>query len=138
MRSLLSAPILLAVLALPAAAQSRWKEVGKTASGNSVYVDPRSVKTAKGIITAKVRVKFTDPLKTDEGYWRLSQVTAMFDCAKSTVAVKESAYYSDYAGTKVVEHSVNAKPGFGTVIGGSMTKIVLDNLCKGAKPPVER
>ena len=130
MRSLLSAPILLAALAVPAAAQSRWKEVGKTASGNSVYVDPRSVKTANGIITAKVRVKFTEPVKTDNGAWRSSQVTAMFDCAKSTVAAKESAYYSDDAGTKVVEHSVNPKPGFGPAIGGSMTKVMLDYVCK--------
>jgi hypothetical protein len=130
MRSIFSAPILLAVLALPAAAQSRWKEVGKTSTGNSVYVDRRSVKTAKGIITAKVRVKFTEPVKTDNGYWRSSQVTAMFDCAKSAVAAKEASYYSDDAGTKVVEHSVNPKPGFGPAIGGSMTKVMLDYVCK--------
>ncbi|HEY4217247.1 MAG TPA: surface-adhesin E family protein [Gemmatimonadaceae bacterium] len=130
MRSLLSAPILLASLALPAAAQSRWKEVGKTSVGNIVYVDPRSVKTAKGIITAKVRVKFIDPVKTDNGVWRSSQVTAMFDCAKASVAAKESAYYSDDAGTKVVEHSVNPQPGFGPAIGGSMTKVMLDYVCK--------
>ena len=61
------------VLLLPserALAQSRWKEIGKTSSGNSVYVDPRSVKTVNGIVNARVRVKFTPPVATPQGACR--------------------------------------------------------------------
>ena len=127
---MLSSPLLLVLLAAPLSAQSRWKEVGKTSVGNPVYVDPRTVKTANGIISATVRVKFTEPVQTPKGVWRSSQVSAMFNCAKSSVAGKDATYYSDDAGTKVVEHTVTKLPGFGPVIGGSMTKVMLDYLCK--------
>ena len=130
-----------AVIALGSAAtpvahasfQSRWKEIGKTSAGNLVYVDPKSIKTVNGIIHARIRVRFVTPVETRQGKWASSQFAAMFDCAKSTFANKESTYYSDAAGTKVVEHSVNAKPGFGSPIGGSMTKIALDYVCKNKR-----
>jgi len=120
----------LTVAAHPAAAQSRWKEIGKTSVGNSVYVDSRSVKKVNGIVTARIQVKFAEPVVTPQGNWALSRHLAMFDCAKSTVAAKESIYYSDAAATKVVQKSTIAKPGFGSPIGGSMTKVALDYLCK--------
>lgn len=110
---------------------SRWKEIGKTSAGNLVYVDPRTVKKANGIITARIRVKFTEPVVTPRGNWVQSHHTAMFDCAKRTVAAKESVYYGDAAATRVVQRSAIAQPGFGTVIGGSMTQVALDYLCKG-------
>jgi hypothetical protein len=126
------------IAAHPAHAQSkplsRWKEIGKTSVGNSVYVDPRTVKRVNGIITARIRVKFTPPVPTPQGNWVSSQHLAMFDCAKSTEATKESIYYADEAGTKVVERKKNAMPGFGSVIGGSMTKVALDYLCATPAP----
>jgi hypothetical protein len=109
--------------------KSRWKEIGKTSTGNTVYVDPRSVKNVKGVVTARIRVKFAPPVKTASGTWVTSQHLAMFDCAKSTFAAKESTYYSDESGTTVVQHNVNKLPGFGPAIGGSMTKVALDYLC---------
>ena len=130
-------PFIVALLLLlpceRAAAQSRWKEIGKTSSGNSVYVDPRTVKTVNGIVTARVRVKFTTPVATPQGAWVSSQHIAMFDCAKSTVAAKETIYYADDAGTKIVEKKTIAKPGFGPAIGGSMTKVALDYFCAPKK-----
>ena len=123
--------LLLGAPALSASAQGRWKEIGKTASENSVYVDPRSVKKVNGIITARIRVKFTKPVKTPQGDWLSSQHIAMFDCAKSTVAAKETVYYGDLAATRVIEKKTIAQPGFGPAIGGSMTQIALDYLCKG-------
>lgn len=126
--------ILLVVPAFAAAAQARWKEIGKTSSGNSVYVDPRSVKTVNGIITARVRVKFDPPVKTPQGMWATSQTLAMFDCAKSAIAAKENVYYADEKGEKVVDRKVNAQPGFGPALGGSMGKLALDYLC-APKPP---
>jgi hypothetical protein len=122
--------LLLAVLAVPASAQGRWKEIGKTSAGNFVYIDPRTVKKVNGIITVRLRVKFTDPVKTPEGDWKSSQHIAMFNCAKATVAAKESIYYADETGTKVVERKTIAMPGYGPAIGGSMTKVALDYVCK--------
>jgi len=135
-------PLIVAFLALAAAtitapathAQSRWKEIGKTATGNSVYVDPRTVKTVNGIVTARIRVKFTTPVDAGPNVkWGSSQHIAMFNCAKSTVAAKETVYYADQAGTKVVERKTIAIPGFGSPIGGSMTRVALDYFC-AAKP----
>lgn len=113
-----------------AAAQSRWKEIGKTSAGNAVYVDPRSVKKVSGLVTARVRVRFDPPVKTPKGPWATSQTLATFDCAKSAVAAKENVYYADAAGTRVVDRTVNAKPGFGPVLQGSMGEIALAYLCK--------
>ena len=118
-----------------AIAQSRWKEIGKTSSGNSVYVDPRSVKTVNGIVNARVRVKFTVPVETPQGKWVTSQHVAMFDCAKSTVAAKETIYFADETGTKIVERKTIAKPGFGPALGGSMAKVALDYMCAPKAKP---
>ena len=126
--------ILLLVPAFAAAGQTRWKEIGKTSSGNSVYVDPRSVKKVNGIITARVRVKFEPPVKTPQGMWAASQTLAMFDCAKSAIAAKETVYYADEKTGKVVERKVNAQPGFGPALGGSMGKLALDYLCAPTPP----
>jgi len=130
MRHLVLCSTLLLSSAIPAFAQSRWKEIGKTASNNSVYIDPASVKTVKGIITARVQVKFTEPVKTPRGDWKLSRHVVMFDCAKRTVAAKSSTYYGDVAATKIIESKTLAQPGFGTVFVGSMTQIALDYVCK--------
>jgi hypothetical protein len=56
------------------------------------------VKTVNGIVNARVRVKFTVPVETPQGKWVTSQHVAMFDCAKSTVAAKETIYYADETG----------------------------------------
>lgn len=122
--------MLSAALATPSVAQGRWKEIGKTSANNIVYVDTKSVKTKDGITTANLQVKFVTPVKTPQGNWMLSRHVAMFDCAKRTVAAKSSTYYSDAAATKVVQQSTNKIPGFGTAIGGSMTQVAMDYLCK--------
>jgi hypothetical protein len=123
--------ILLAAPILGAGAQGRWKEIGKTSVGNLVYVDPRSVKKVNGIITAKIRVKFIEPVKATNGMWYSSQHIAMFNCTNSTVAAKESIYYGNAAETRVTEKKTIAQPGFGPAIGGSMTKVAIDYVCKG-------
>ena len=104
---------LLLLLPAMASAQTRWKEIGKTASGNSVYVDPRSVHTAKGLTEATVRVVFTTPVETPEGTWYSARTKATFDCATQKLAAKENTYYGDAKETKVVEHKVNKIPGYG-------------------------
>ena len=131
MRIPILAVLLLSAPVLTSSAQSRWKEIGKTSAGNPVYVDPRSVKKVNGITTVKIRVKFLTPVKATNGMWYSSQHLAMFDCAKSTVAAKESTYYGDAAESRVTEKKTIAQPGFGPAIGGSMTQIALDYICKG-------
>ncbi len=128
--SLFLSAVALAFSAAPATAQGRWKEIGKTSVGNIVYIDPKSMKSVNGIITARVQVKFVTPVKTPKGEWHLSRHTAMFDCTKKLVGAKESTYYSDYAATHVMQKDVVKKPGFGSPIGGSMTAVVLDYVCR--------
>jgi surface-adhesin protein E len=111
-------------------AQTRWKEIGKTSSGNAVLVDPASMKTVNGITTMRVEVKFTPPVKTPKGDWYLSRHIALFDCAKKAVGAKESVYYGDAAATKVMEKKVIAQPGLGSPIGGSMTQVAFDYVCR--------
>lgn len=128
--SLALLPLAFLAAAAPLAAQGRWKEIGKTTSNNPVFVDPSSVKTKDGIVTARIQVKFVEPVKTPKGEWRLSRHVAMFDCAKRTVAAKSTYYYGDLAARKVVDSSVAKIPGFGSPIGGSMTQIALDYVCR--------
>jgi hypothetical protein len=130
--AIIPAMMLSAALTPASGAQSaRWKEMGKTSAGNPVFVDPKSITKSKGIVTARIRVKFMKPVEQPKGpAWVQSRHIAMFDCAKKTVAAKESIYYADEAATKVVQRSAAKIPGYGPAIGGSMTAIALDYLCK--------
>ena len=129
-RSSLGALALLLVLPAAASAQARWKEIGKTASGNRVYVDPRSVHTAKGLTEATVRVVFTTPVQTPDGAWYTARTRATFDCATHKLAVKENTYYGNAKETKVVERKVNKIPGYGVVPAGSLGAVALDYFCR--------
>ena len=122
--------LIIAIAAAPAAAQSRWKEIGKTSAGNVVSIAPKSVKTKNGIITADLQVRFVTPVETPQGKWMLSRHVAMFDCAKKAIAAKSTTYYGDVAATKVIEKKVTAQPGFGPALGGSMAQVALDYVCK--------
>ena len=64
MRHPLAIALALAAAAPPsaAAAQPRWREVGKLGDGSPVYVDQRSVKRAADSVRATVRVRFAKPL----------------------------------------------------------------------------
>lgn len=123
--------LVLASLVAPAAlsAQKPWKDVGATATGNHVYVDPRSIKRAGDQVSAAVRVVFKEPVQTPKGAWKSSRTLTTFDCTKRYVAAKENAYFSDVAGTKVVERKVNKQPGFGPVLGGSPGAVAIAYLC---------
>lgn len=124
-----AAALLTLVPAHHAAAQGRWKEIGRTSAGNTVYVDPRSVKHEKGIITAVVRVKFTPPVKTSTGTMIASHTVAMFDCAKRTIAAKENTYYLDESRNRVADRTVNRIPGFGPALRGTLGDVALTYFC---------
>jgi hypothetical protein len=123
--------LLLALLLAPSVvhAQKKWTDIGTTASGNHVFVDPRSIKRTGSHIAATVRVVFTTPVQTAKGAWMSSRTTATFDCAARKLAAKENTYYGDTKETKVVERKVNAQPGFGPALGGSMGAIALQYVC---------
>ena len=116
---------------VPDATQAKWKEIGKTSAGNSVYVDPRTVKkAADGIVTATLRTAFTKPVATPKGTITSSRTVAMFDCGKKTVAVKENIFFHDEKTNKVFDRSAAGKPGYGPAIKGTLPDIAMTYLCK--------
>ena len=123
--------VLLAATARPAAAQSsRWKEIGKTTTGNPVYVDPKTVKKQPdGIVAAMLRIRYLTPVKMRDGELRSARSSAMVDCAKRLTATKESAMYFDEAGTKLAQRTVNKVPGFSSPIKGTPGDLALQHLC---------
>ena len=131
MRSLMLGAVLLIAFAPQTQAQ-KWKDIGRTSSGNVVSIDPRSVKHRGALVSAVVRVVFIPPVKAARGTWASSRIDADFDCVKRYLASKGSTYYSDARSTKVVERSVNRMPGFGPGLSGSLGGIAVDYLC-GAK-----
>lgn len=127
--------VLLALATSPSLAQRKWTDIGRTASGNMVSVDPRSIKREGHLVSAVVRVVFTPPVKAQRGLWASSRVTATFDCPRKYLAAKENVFYSDEKSTKVIERKVLKIPGYGPAIGGSLGMVALDHLCKTAKVP---
>lgn len=113
-----------------ASAQARWKEIGKTVSGNRVYVDPKSVHAQKDLRHATVRVVFTTPVESPQGALYTSRTKATFNCTTRRLAVKENVFYGNAKETRVIERKVNKIPGFGWVPEGSMGAVALDYLCR--------
>lgn len=120
------------VLASTASAQKRV-EIGKTSVGTPVFLESNSVSRRDGIVTATVRVRLQPPLKHSSGDLKSSRTIAMYDCAKQTVATKESWYYLDDAGTKIGMHKTVKLPGFGPSFKGSLADVAMRHLC--ATPP---
>jgi hypothetical protein len=125
----LAAILALAILPTIAGAQAKWKEIGRTSSGNMVSIDPRSVKRTGGIVAATVRVVYATPVQMPRGPLVSTRTKAMFDCAARKMAVSENDMYADARGTKVIEHRVNRIPGYGTIIKGTPTDLAFGNLC---------
>jgi hypothetical protein len=118
---------LLAAALLP---QGKWQEIGRTSTGNAVFLDPRSVrKGGDGIITASIRATYSPPLDTPKGKVTSSRVLAMFNCVTMRVATKQSVLYLNEA--KGVEYSrrVIAKPGFGPALSSTFADVALKHLC---------
>jgi hypothetical protein len=115
----------------PASAQAqRWQEIGKTSTGNSVYLDPRSVSRAPdGIITATVRVVYTTPVDTPQGPITGSRSIAMFNCTAKKVAVKENIIWHDEARGTMYRKSNPAQPGFGPALTSTFAHVAMEHLC---------
>lgn len=125
-----------AILNLLFVLQGRWQEVGKTGSGNPVFVDAKSVRTGKdGIIVATVRVTYAKPVSVPGRPKPLtaSKAAAMFNCTAKTFAVKESWVYFDERSNAIYQHKVNQIPGYGPTIAGSFGDVALIHFCKSRK-----
>jgi hypothetical protein len=108
------------------------QQIGTTSVGTPtpVFVEPRSISRTGTVVTATIRVALVPPLKHPKGELRTSRTIGMYDCAKRTVATKESWYYLDEAGTKEGMHRQVKIPGFGPVGKGSVANVALDYLCR--------
>jgi hypothetical protein len=124
-----AAAILLAAPTI-AHAQAKWKEIGRTASGNRVFVEPKSVHANKDLRDATVRVVFTKPVESGKDLLYATRTKGTFNCTTRRLAVKENTFYGNAKETKVVEHKVNKIPGFGWVPEGSLGAVALDYLCR--------
>lgn len=129
----MSAALLIVSLSVAtiAGAQPRTR-IGTTVSGADVMLETKSVVRANGIVTATLRVLVQPPIKTANGELKSSRTIAMIDCAKQTVATKETWYYFDAAGTKEGLHRKPGIPGFGPATKGSLADVALIHFCKKA------
>jgi hypothetical protein len=105
------------------------RDIGRTAAGNPVLVEQRSIRRAAPMLDAIIRVRFAKPVRAPGGDWWSSRTKLTFDCSKRQVKVIENWYYADTTWTRVQSHKVSGQPGFGTVMGGSMTSVGYDALC---------
>ncbi len=119
--------LMAAVLAIP---QGRWTEIGKTSTGNLVYLDLKTVRTTDGIVSAAVRITFTEPIKVPNGKVTSSRALAKFDCAKRQVAVIENVMYTDEKAGAVYQRSAPKIPGYGPVFTSNFSGVALAYLCK--------
>ncbi len=126
----------LTILVFPhsTAAQPRWQQIGTTGSGNAVYVDRGTVRTAKdGIISATVRAVYAKPVDIPGQKRPLTatRANAMFNCTTRTFAVKESWLLFDEKTNAAYQHKVNKIPGYGPTISGSYGDVALKHFCPG-------
>lgn len=118
---------------LPLAAQTAGaalREIGKTSVGTPVYLETKSVSKTGDIVTATVRVRLTPPIRNGASELRSSRTVGMYDCARQTVATKESWYFTDDAGRKEGMHRQVKIPGFGPAIKGSLADVAWKYLCQ--------
>jgi len=119
--------LLVAAAVLP---QSKWREIGKTSTGNSVFLEGKSVRKAPdGIVTASIRVTYTPPLETPKGKITSSRAVAMFDCARKQVATRQSVLYLNEARGLEYSRRTIAKPGFGPALTSTFADVALRHLC---------
>lgn len=124
--------VLFATLGLSAQAQAQTrKEIGRTSVGTPtpVFVEPKTISRTGEVVTAAIRVALNPPLKHPKGELRSSRTLGMYDCAKRTVATKESWYYFDDAGKREGMHREVKIPGFGPIPRGSVADVAFTHLC---------
>ena len=132
MRAVMLLVLVLSSLAAQSASD-RWRQIGTTVTGNPVYLDPKSVTTTNGIVTATIRTTYTKAVATPKGPITASRAIAMFDCAKKQVAVKESIIWHDERKGIIYEKRAPTQPGFGPAFTSNFSGVALAHLCQA--PP---
>jgi hypothetical protein len=124
---------LLSLIAVATVAEAqgnaRWQDIGKTSSGNTVYVDTRSVKDSLGMKVAVVRTVYTEAVSTPQGPITGSRARAMFDCANQKVAVLENIIFHDERANRVYRRSAPRQPGFGPALQSTFAHVAMQHLC---------
>lgn len=131
-------PILaLALAATSASAQGngRWTDIGKTSTGNTVYIDARSVRDSAGFKVAVVRTVYAAAVSTPQGPITGSRARAAFDCAQKRVAVLENIIYHDERANRVYRRSAPAQPGFAVAMTSTFAHVAMQHLCGAAPTP---
>jgi len=125
------------MLLLPAtgARAQALREIGRTAAGNPVLVEPRTVRREQTLVHANVRVRFAKAVRAPGGDWWSSRTRLTLDCTSRRVKVLENWYYGDTTWRRIASHHVSGLPAFGTVMGGSMTSVAYDVLCPVTPAP---
>lgn len=115
--------------AVGAQASTRWQEIGKTSTGNAVFVDPRSVKDSAGMKVAMVRTVYTEPVATPAGPITGSRSRAVFNCAEQKVAVLENILFHDERANRIYRRSAPRVPGFSVAPTSSFAHVAMQYLC---------
>jgi len=125
------------MLLLPAtgARAQALREIGRTAAGNPVLVEPRTVRREQTLVHATFRVRFAKAVRAPGGDWWSSRTRLTLDCTSRRVKVLENWYYGDTTWRRIASHHVSGLPAFGTVMGGSMTSVAYDVLCPVTPAP---
>lgn len=130
--------LLVAAMVLLSASNARaqaLREIGRTAAGNPVLVEPRTVRRDQALVHANVRVRFAKAVRAPGGDWWSSRTRLTLDCTSRRVKVLENWYYGDTTWRRIASHHVSGEPAFGTVMGGSMTSVAYDVLCPVTAAP---
>ena len=114
---------------LGAQGNSRWRDIGKTSTGNTVFIAPASVKDSAGFKVAEVRTVYAEAVSTPEGAITGSRARAMFDCAQKRVAVLENSCYHDERANRIYRQSAPRIPGFAPAMTSTFAHVALEYLC---------
>ena len=116
--------LLLLILA-PAVASAQWTSVGKTREGTEIFVKPASIKRGGDTVAVDILARYIPANYIVSGRDTVRAVTthAIFDCAKEKVKVMETATYSNFDRSKVVNRRKPKVPGYQAVFGGSMPQV---------------
>lgn len=117
------------LLGVPIAGAQALREIGRTAAGNPVLVEERTVRRDRTLLSATVRVRFAKAVRAPGGDWWSSRTRLTLDCSRRQVKVLENWYYGDTLWRRIASHNTPGMPAFGTVMGGSMTSVAHDALC---------
>jgi hypothetical protein len=106
--------------------------IGATSAGTPVFLEPKSISRAGGIVTATLRVAIDPPMKTAGRAIVSLRSTSMINCAAQTSATKERWFYYDAKFKTEARHDTPGIPGYGPAIKGSLADVALKHFCTTA------